>query len=336
MPTPDRPTRTRQTPVSTTAARTERILVPLDGSHLAEAAMPIVARLAKALGATVTLLHVIEKDAPSSIHGEPHLAKEAEAEAYLERLAKRLAAGGITVEYHVHEVPVGDVPRSIAGHANEQQSDLVVMTTHGAGDLRRGLWGSNAQRVLQICRRPVLLVRTESVPPVPPPFEPATIMVPLDGTVAAEAALALASKLAHALGAQLRLVMVVPTLETVAGEQQPRATFLPGTTRLLLNVEEEQAAAYLEDLVASLDEAGVPAVAEVRRGAPVAELAADAAEHADGLVVAATHGRAGLQAIWSTSVATRLLKRTNAPILLVPIVEPASHRATPPSPENRT
>ncbi|HEY5220360.1 MAG TPA: universal stress protein, partial [Gemmatimonadaceae bacterium] len=74
----------------------------------------------------------------------------------------------------------------------------------------------------------------------------------------------------------------------------------------------------------SLESSGVPTLAEVRRGAPVRELAADAAEHGDGLVVAATHGRAGLQAIWTTSVATRLLKRTNAPILLVPIVEPAA------------
>jgi nucleotide-binding universal stress UspA family protein len=329
MPTPGRATRVRQTPVFTAAVRMSRILVPLDGSRLAETAIPIAERLAGACGAAVTLLHVIEKDAPASVHGEPHLARQADAEAYLERIARRLTPAGLKVDYHVHEVPVGDVARSIAGHADEQQSDLVVMCTHGAGDLRRGLWGSNAQRVLQICRRPVLLVRTESVPADPPRFEPATIMVPLDGTVAAEAALPLAARLAHVLGAQLRLVMVVPTLETVAGEQQPRATFLPGTTRMLLNVEEEQAAAYLEELAASLRDSGVPTVAEVRRGAPVAELAADAAEHADGLVVTATHGRAGLQAIWSASVATRLLKRTNAPILLVPIVETPSTRATP-------
>jgi nucleotide-binding universal stress UspA family protein len=308
-----------------------RILVPLDGSHLAEAAIPIADRLAEARNAEITLLHVIEKGAPSRIHGEPHLANPTEALAYLGRLAQQLASGGRIVDYHVHEVPVGDVARSIAGHADEQNSDLVVMSTHGAGDLRRGLWGSIAQRVLQICHRPVLLVRTKSAPPVPPRFEPATIMVPLDGTVAAEAALPLASKLAAALGAQLRLVMVVPTLETVAGPHQPKATFLPGTTRVLLDMQVEQASQYLEDLVSSLETMGVPSVAEVRRGAPVAELAADAAEHGDGLVVAATHGRAGLQAIWTTSVATRLLKRTNAPILLVPIVEPTSDRAVRPA-----
>lgn len=327
MPAADRPNRKRPTPPPGVAAPMERILVPLDGSGLAEGAIPIAARLGHACGAAITLLHVIEKDAPASIHGEPHLASVAAAEAYLTALAPRLAASGGAVERHVHEVPVGDVARSIADHANETGSDLVIVSTHGAGDLRRGLWGSIAQRVLQLSRRPVLLVRTPTAPPVLAPFAPKTIMVPLDGTVAAEAALPLAGRLARALGAQLRLVMVVPTLSTGTGPGQQRATFLPGTTRALLEVEEGQAAGYLQGLVESVESAGVPCVAEIRRGAPVAELAADAAEHGDGLVVAATHGRAGLQAIWSTSVANRLLKRTNAPILLVPIIEPASDRA---------
>lgn len=118
--------------------------------------------------------------------------------------------------------------------------------------------------------------------------------------------------------------MVVPTLGTVGGEHQPQAALLPGTTRALLDAREEQAIAYLEALAGSLNAGGVPCVAEVRRGAPVHELASDAAEHGDGLVVAATHGRVGLQAIWGASVATRLLRRTTAPVLLIPIVEPAS------------
>lgn len=301
----------------------KRVLVPLDGSHLAEGAVPIALRLAEACGAEITLLHVIERAAPSSIHGEPHLAEETEAEAYLAGLARELAERGATVDYHVHEVPVGDVARSIADHADEHESEIVVVSTHGGGDLRRGLFGSIAQRVLQICRRPVLLVRTERAPEVHPPFDPATIMVPLDATAASEKALPLASALARALKAQLRLVMVVPTLGTIGGEHRPQAALLPGTTRVLLDAREERAAAYLGDLIDSLSAAGVPSIGEVRRGAPVEELATDAAEHGDGLVVAATHGRAGLQAIWVASVATRLLKRTTAPILLIPIIDPA-------------
>ena len=297
----------------------ERLLVPLDGSQLAEAALPIAAQLADACGATIALLHVIEQHAPSSIHGKHHLVNRADAEAYLAQLARQLAEEGRPVGFHVHEAPVGNVARSIATHAEEQESDLVVLSTHGAGGLREVLWGSIAQRVLQLSHRPMVLVRARWVTPL---FTSRTIMVPLDGTATAEAALPLASALARGFGAHVRLVMVVPTPKTATGDQLPRATFLPNTTRLLLDVQEEQAIGYLEHLAALMRLTGVPTFAEVRRGAPVAQLAADTTEHADGLVVAATHGRAGLEAIWSPSVAAGLLKRTSAPVLLVPIVEP--------------
>ena len=299
-----------------------RLIVPLDGSRLAEAVLPIAVRLAQAFDATISLLHVIEKEAPPRVHGEPHLAHRSDAEAYLTRLARRFEAEGRRVEFHVHEVPVGNVAQAIADHAEEQRSDLVLLTTHGAGGLREALWGSIAQRVLQSSRRPTLLVRARGDAQAVPPFRPRTIMVPLDGTAAAEAALPLARALARGLGADLRLVMVVPTLETIEGEQFPQATFLPTTTRALLDAQVEQATDYLGRLAASLRSLGVSTLSEVRRGGPVAELATDAAEHADGLVLVATHGRAGLQAIWSSSVAARLLKRTQAPVLLVPIVEP--------------
>jgi len=325
MPPLDRPSQPTLTTSWAGTRPVERLLVPLDGSHLAEAVLPMAARLAEACGAAITLLHVIEKDAPSSVHGDHHLVNRADAEAYLAQLARQLAGDGRPVAFHVHEAPVGNVAQSIATHAEEQESDLVVLSTHGAGGIRKVLWGSIAQRVLQLSHRPVLLARTR----VPRLFTPRTIMVPLDGTAAAEAALPLASTLARGLDAHLRLVMVVPTLETVAGEQWPEAALLPSTTRVLLDVQEKQATAYLEQLVASIRSTGVPIFAEIRRGGPVAQLAADTAEHADGLVVAATHGRAGLQAIWSPSVAARLLKRTSAPVLLVPIIEPDPRSGTP-------
>ncbi len=304
------------------AITVQRFIVSLDGSRLAEAVLPIAVRLAEVFDATIALLHVIERGAPPRVHGQPHLGNRVDAEAYLARLARDLEAGGRRVEYHVHEVPIGNVAQAIAAHAAEQESDLVLLSTHGAGGIREALWGSIAQRVLQLSRRPTLLVRARSDAQSTERFAPKTIMVSLDGTAAAEGALPMATVLARALDAQLRLVMVVPTLETVGGEQVPQATFLPSTTRSILDVQGEQAMAYLERLAASMRSTGVPASAEVRRGGPVAQLATDAAEHADGLVVVATHGRAGLQAIWSSSVAARLLRRTRAPVLLVPIVEP--------------
>ncbi len=297
-----------------------RLLVPLDGSHLAESALSVATRLAQAFPATLVLLHIIERNAPPRIHGEPHLTTTAEADAYLERVAETLRAAGVAVETHTHEVPEGNVARSVAAHAEEGQIDLIVLSTHGVGGLRDVLWGSIAQQVLQRGTVPVLLTRADAAKPTTP-FAPRSIMVPLDATGAAERALRPAAFLARALGATLRLVMVVATPGTVAGERQAVATLLPGATRALLDVEEDQAATYLAGLADELRREGISVVTEVRRGDAAAQLATDTGEHADGLVVVATHGKAGLQAIWSGSVAARLLSRTTAPVLLVPIVE---------------
>ncbi|HLH72583.1 MAG TPA: universal stress protein [Chloroflexota bacterium] len=324
MPKADRPAQPMQihhhAPADPQPAMFRRLLVPLDGSRLAEAVLPFVSRLADVGEASVILLHVIEKDAPTRVHGERHLTNVQEADGYLTQVAGRLAGNERHVHYHAHEVPVGDVAESIAVHAEEHGIDLIILSTHGEGGIRDVLWGSIAQQVLQRCTRPVLLVRAR-LDDLTPTFAPQTIMVPLDATVACEAALGPAMALATSLNAQLRLVMVVPTADTVSGEQMLTATFLPAATRAVLDVQGEQAMNYLECLAAAFRSKGVPALAEVRRGETVSELASDTGEHADGLVVVATHGRAGLQAIWSQSVAARLLKRTRAPILLVPIIE---------------
>lgn len=298
----------------------QRILVPLDGSSLAEAVLPLVTRLADACGATILLLHVIERNAPSVVHGERHLRDKGNAEIYLAELTQQLRVNDRKVEWHSHEVPVGDVAASIAIHAEEHAIDLIVLNTHGHGGIREAIWGSIAQQTLQHSRVPVLLGRVRAKP-ADTVFAPRTIMVSLDATAAAEEALAPAISLARCLGAQIRLVMVVATSSTVSRTLAPTATFLPVTTGLLLDLEEKQATEYLERLAEAIRSIGVDAVAEVRRGDAVGQLAEDTKEHDDGLVVAATHGRAGLQAIWSPSVAARLLNRTHAPLLLVPNVE---------------
>src|SRR5437588_178242 len=74
-----------------------RLLVPLDGSRLAETILVVVERLAAVYRATVVLLHVIERGAPATVHGERHLRTAVEAQTYLEGLAARLSAGGTGV-----------------------------------------------------------------------------------------------------------------------------------------------------------------------------------------------------------------------------------------------
>lgn len=306
-----------------------RLLVPLDGSVLAESVLPVVQRIARLGDASVILLHVLERGAPAEVHGERHLQAVDEAEQYLRTVADRLRATGLTVEYHAHEVPEGDVPRSIASHVSEEEADLIVLCTHGSGGVRQLLSGSMAQQVLKRGSTPVLLARASEVRPsagtepaaATPEFAPERVLVPLDGTAAAEMAIEPAAELAHALRAALHLVMVVPTPSTVRGEAQALRQTMPTATRAVLDVEVQEAGTYLEEVARRLRRGGLSVSTEVRRGSITEALADEAAEPGVGLVVVATHGRAGVQAIWAGSVTARLLARTRAPLLLLRTVE---------------
>lgn len=302
-----------------TETRFHRLLVPLDGSQLAEAALPIAEGIAQAEGARIALLHVLERGAPREVHGERHLRGLDEAEAYLAEIADRLQSTGIPVEYHAHEVPEGDVARSIVAHAVEEGADLIVLATHGRGGMRHLLSGSIAQQVLRRGATPVLLARPNGASA--PAFAPRRLLVPLDATAAAEAALAPAAALARSLGASLHLVMVVPTPETIRGDRLAAATLLPAATRAALDLEHTEAESYLDDLAQGLKTAGVAVTTEVRRGDTAAALTDEAAEPDVGLVVVATHGRAGLQAVWAGSIMARVLARTRAPVLLLRTID---------------
>ena len=297
----------------------KRLIIPLDGSQLSEAVLPMAVHLAKKLGASVTLVHVIERNAPKQIHGEPHLSNPAEAEAYLEAVQRRLVPAGIVVDRHVHATAIADVAKSIVEHAQEFESDLVMMSTHGRSGLRKLLFGSIAQQVVAF-KVPVLLVRPEENGrthiPTGRPF-----LVPLDGTKIREMALPVAAALAQSCGAQLKLLMVVPTFETLSGVETPSRILLPATTQEMLELAYEDAGKYLQPLLVRFGGEGVEISAEIRRG-EASELITNEARSLDvDLIVMGTTARAGMDAFWSGSVAPKVSDRTHLPLLLIPGAE---------------
>src|SRR5512135_3306897 len=159
----------------------QRILVPLDGSHLAESVLPTAVFLAEHLDATIILFHAVEQDAPATVHGQRHLMDAREAEVYLDEMAARLARPGVRIEKNVHPAEEAHVTRSIIEHVTELNADLILLCAHGSGGLRGVLVGSIAQRVIQRETTPVLFVRPEGSDPAQP-FECCKILVPLDGT----------------------------------------------------------------------------------------------------------------------------------------------------------
>lgn len=291
------------------------LLVPLDGSRLAEASLPLALSVAAQVGARVTLLHVLERRAPATIHGDRHLAIAPEAEAYLHGVASRFADAGVPVETHVHPNPEGDVAASIAAHAAELGADVIVLCTHGEGGMRGWLSGLLAQQVVRRVNAPVLLIRPDGASAAS--LVPKETLVALDGTQEGEAALPAAAALARAWGTPLRLVCVVPTLGTVGGDRGAVARMKPSATSAVLDLEEGAAAAYLHGLAEGVSPIGVPANVEVVRGDPAETVAALAARRDGALLAIATHGRAGLDALWSGSIGAKVVGRITGPILLV-------------------
>jgi len=267
------------------------------------------------LGAGLTLLHVLERSAPASVHGERHLAEPGEAEAYLSALAEGLRTEGLDVDYHVHPNPERDVAASIVSHAAELTNDLIVMSTHGTGGLRDVVVGSIAEQVVRKGTTPVLLVRPGQVPATG--LEIRRVMAPLDGSHNAELALAYADLLARAWSARLMLVRVVPYRGDLAGDQAAVASMLPSATEAALEIEREDAAEYLSSLASERSRAGIECEVAVLRGDPTSMVLECAEKRGADIVVVVTHGRVGIGAFWTASVGHRLSERLTKPVLLV-------------------
>jgi nucleotide-binding universal stress UspA family protein len=303
----------------------KRILVPLDGSALAEAALPAAAALSQKLGAAVTLIHVIEQHPPRSVHGQRHLSSPEEAKAYMAEVAALYFPAGAEVEAHVHTDETADVARGLAGHEAEMSFDLVVMCSHGPLDATRMVFGSIAQRIVSAGSTPVLILRParlpdrRAAPPPSPGFPCRTILVPVDEQLEHLQALQTAAELAAGCGAALHLLMAVPTYGTLPGRNRQTGRLLPAATARALEISAEGAAELLEQQRTRLARQGLEVRAELARGEPASCILRAAGRMQVDLVVMGTHGSAGLKAFWEGSVANRVSARSRVPLLLVPI-----------------
>ena len=296
-----------------------RILVPLDGSDLAEAALPAAAVLAERLRASVGLVHVLERHAPRTVHGRPHLGASEPAEAYLKRIAASRFPSSVRVRTHVHPEEVDDVARSISEHAEHRQEpggDLIVMCTHGRGDLGNAILGSLGQRVTALGSTPVLLLRAGAAAAE---FRCRSLLLPLDRREGHGEALEIGAELAAAFGASVELLLIVPTFATLSGRWVATGRFLPGTTSRMLDLSAAEERKFLEEQTKALRGRGLAVSAEVGRGDPARSICRAAGKRHPDLIVLGTHGRIGLGAVWEGSVANKVCRRCGVPVLLVPV-----------------
>lgn len=295
----------------------QHIVVPLDGSALAESVLPAAALLASTLKPSITLLHVIEEHAPEEVHKERHLTDPKEAEDYLKSIARKYFAG-VNVDWHVHSSEVKNVAGSIASHAEELKADLILMCAHGRSGLREILFGSIAQRVIAQVKTPVLLVRPDSTPG-PEAFTLHKILLPLDSESTHDQVIPYAKHLAKAFKSEIAMLTVIPTFGTLSGEEAAPSSLLPGTTVALLDIQEQEAQDHLQQHVTELKGQGLAASAATIRGNPAAEIAEAAKEWNPDLILLATHRKAGMDAFWAASVAPDIARKTKIPLLLIPL-----------------
>ncbi|MCB8942887.1 MAG: universal stress protein [Ardenticatenaceae bacterium] len=151
-----------------------RILVPLDGSHLAESALPAALELASKFEGEITLIRVVAS--PTTMptvdgraYGELHFKMREhvldEAEMYLKLHKNSLRQQGYVVH---HQIVEGDSPAgAILDIAEAQNMDAIVMSTHGWGGLARWMFGSVADKIIRRADIPVVLIRAnEIIPPI--------------------------------------------------------------------------------------------------------------------------------------------------------------------------
>lgn len=292
------------------------ILVPLDGSDLAERALPCAAALAAQQGRSLQLVAVHER---MQLYAAPDETMEeiagidqeirAGREAYLSREAGLLRARwNLRVKHAVLE---GDPAAEISRYAGEADVELVVMTSHGRSGLSRLWLGSVAERLVRRCERPVLVLRADLAVESPAELFD-TVLCPLDGSARAEAALDVAQQFVPPTGS-IDLVMVV----------EPPFIFTPPPRPTLARVENLQRRSlhgyrYLRRLAAPLREAGRVVATHVSVNADAAaEIAAYALSRRASVIALASRGR-GAAAVWLLgSVATKLIRSAGSAVLVV-------------------
>jgi nucleotide-binding universal stress UspA family protein len=321
----------------------KRILVPLDGAPLAERAVPMAARIARASGGSIVLLRVVNPPVeygywaysmPASTMSTGDWAETdfANARDYLQEIASSSDLAGVNTSIEVH---AGQVAAVIFAVTQSHNIDLVVISSHGDIGLKLWVLGSVAQKVARHSTTPILILRERETTPAearsPRPYteSPLRILVPLDGSALAKEALTPAAQLIAALAspgkAAIHLLRVIKPQPLRGGQEDidtiARDSILHKAKKYLSSITE-----HLKEGIASqlkltvtwsvvFDDDVASAIIRV----------AENSEDTEGsgvfggcdLIAISTHGRGGLQRWALGSVTERVLQGTNLPLLIV-------------------
>lgn len=294
------------------------IVVPVDGSRFAEAALPHARRLAVAAGGAIRLVmvhHILPTWSPALGFPDAGASLDQETRAreehYLTTLgAAEAAASGRPVSTALVDGSPGD---ALVRHVAEAGAGLVVMATHGRGPASRFWLGSTTDYVLRHVAVPVLAVRPESHGEVASLRSGEKILVPIDASDLSESVVVPAAELARLLDASLLLLSVV---EPAIGSMDPSLPFPSALDPAAIETQRAEAEARLERIATPLRRSGLEVECRLAVALGVAASILEVLEREGiGLVAMSTHGQGGLRRALIGSVTDKVIRGAQKPVL---------------------
>lgn len=280
-----------------------RVLVPLDGSELAERAIPYAKNLAKTRGSEVILFTV-------SIASVEQLGKP--IKAYLELNSNELQSQGIKAST---AIAYGNVADEIIKFADKNKIDLIILSTHGHSGIKRWALGSVALKVLHGTCIPVLLIKSRTHKTAKVEFK--KILLPLDGSSFSEASIPYVKELAKGTGGEI-VILRVSEPPVLPADRSPAIKPSWEEYRDMLMAEiQRQAEKYLEGIRANLGKNGIKARSQATVGKAAESILQVAQKEDINLITMTTHGRTGVSRWVYGSVASRITEESLQPVLLI-------------------
>jgi len=282
----------------------ERLLVPLDGSEIAERALPYAETLARKLNSEAILLTACAPGEPS----------EQPFRAYLEKKVYELTSVGVKASSVCIR---GDAAKEILDFVEKADISLVIISTHGKTG--SGVWamGSIANKVLQRLHVPVLLTRTIEWETVAEEKEMRKILVPLDGSQVAEQIIPHVKGLAKAMDSEVILLWVVEPVSTFHFQIPPETLYWEKYEKEYVAQAERKAELYFGRKERDLRNEGVKVSSALVHGEVSESILQYADDNSASVIALATHGHSGVAKWIYGSVASKIIMGSSKPVLLV-------------------
>lgn len=303
-----------------------KMLVPLDGSELAEEVCVYARELAGRLDTDVVLLHV-SNPASEALKPMEQAYIEHVAEVFkqqVEDVQERTGQGKAKPIKVTGELVVGYAADEILSYADKNSIDLIVLASHGRSGIKRWTIGSVAGKVMSATKIPVWLIKSVGTEEVPYDKWPSqTLIVSLDGSELAESILPHAEVLAKQRGAvPVNLVLIrvaeplnIPTYYSpdISGVSLNWGNFIQQETERRKQAAKE----YLAKVEEKLKNKGIAVKSVVIEGRPTDEVVDFVNKTPNSMIIMATHGRSGLSRLVYGSVAANVLNGVSRPMFII-------------------